>query len=152
MSTSTSKLGIYGASDDNVELRLNGKDLDEIGTYGETVFTVLDGDKNLGACVLHVYHKKHGWTFQLEMPHDHEDNDPLRVVSFKPAPNGYSYEAEIELHDTDTVIVSQDGMVKAVLKDGKLAYWEQIQENVVQARCKHGLFLTGSHACPICKG
>ena len=145
-------LGIYGASDDNVELRLNGKDLEEFGAYGDTVITVLSAEKDLGGCVLTIAHKKHGWTFQLEMPYDHEDGEPLRPVEFLSGQNGYSYEAVIEIFPTDTVVISQGNETKAVLKDDKLVPWEQIQQNVVQARCKHGLFLTGDHACPICKG
>lgn len=143
------KLGIYGCSDDNVELRLDGKDLEEFGAYNTTTELLFFSKR--GKLALSTVFGKGGWQTLVLIPDDFdEDKDKLLPVSFAPSPVGYTFEATVDIDSEDAVIVLQDGQAKAILKNGKLRSMGAIEAERDEDRCVHGMFKSGAGACPAC--
>lgn len=144
------KISAYGASDDNVEVNINGKWGEEFAAYDTTTYLYIDSKD--GGVDIALKHGR-GWEVTISLPDHHEDNEPLLPVTLRMSETGYSYEAIVEVDDESaTLIVVQNGVTKAVLgKNGKLVGWEEVIEARNALACKHGMFLAGTEGvCPRC--
>jgi hypothetical protein len=87
----------YGASDDIVELEIDGEEVDEFGCYEQGV-TLVFADEKADRLRVKLQHSGwHGWQTLIRYPKGHNDGDPVPELLLLDSPTGYSMACSWEL-------------------------------------------------------
>jgi len=97
------RLSVWGASDDLLEIAIDGKVVDELGCYDNTT-TIMVDDGERGRVVIDYEHSGQvGWRATVSLPKDHDDGQPMVAVALSLSENGYSPRVDVELLSSSPV-------------------------------------------------